>query len=127
MDPTSPATFWDFLDDLVSSHSLVIDRPKGSHHPHYPELIYPLDYGYLRGTTSADGGGIDVWVGTSGNQAIPQIDEKNLSAVILTVDLQKNDTEIKIILNCSDEELKTILRFHNDNKMRATLVRRPIE
>lgn len=56
--------FWCKLDELVQSGDLVIDRPQGSAHPRYPDIIYPLDYGYLAGTTAADGEGIDVWVGS---------------------------------------------------------------
>jgi inorganic pyrophosphatase len=56
--------FWEALDTLVSSSKLVIDRPKGTHHPRFPEIIYPVDYGYLENTTSMDGHGIDVWCGT---------------------------------------------------------------
>jgi len=48
--------FWEFMEKLVSSTSIIIDRPKGSTHPHFPELTYPLDYGYLKDTKSTDGG-----------------------------------------------------------------------
>ena len=56
--------FWKAIDSLVQESEIVIDRPKGSHHPRYPELVYPVDYGYLKNTSSMDGGGIDVWRGT---------------------------------------------------------------
>jgi inorganic pyrophosphatase len=125
MDVSASVTFWDYLDELVASKTLVIDRPKGTRHPRYPEIIYPLDYGYLEGTTSADGDGIDVWLGLSGNHYPSQMEAKSLSAVILTIDLVKQDAELKIMLNCTEEELQTILSFHNDYKMRAILVRRP--
>jgi hypothetical protein len=42
--------FWGSLDNLVLSHKLVIDRPKGSNHPDFRDSIYPLDYGFLEGT-----------------------------------------------------------------------------
>ncbi len=56
--------FWQTLDTLVTESNLIIDRPRGSAHPRYPEYSYPLDYGYLRGTRSGDGDGIDMWVGS---------------------------------------------------------------
>lgn len=77
--------FWNLLDELVRSTEIVIDRPKGSAHPRYPEMIYEADYGYLKGTASMDGGGIDVWIGTGG---------KEIDAVICTVDIVKKDSEI---------------------------------
>ena len=119
MTPDISADFWNALDQLVNVSPLVIDRPRGSHHPRYPDFIYPLDYGYLDGTTASDGGGIDVWCGASGN--------RDLSAVILTVDLLKRDTELKLMLGCNEAEYQTVLEFLNGKSMRATLVRRPKE
>ncbi len=72
MDSSTKTEFWDFLDNLVASHTLVIDRPKGSQHPRYSDLVYPLDYGYLEGTTAIDGGGIDVWLGTAKKDSLFQ-------------------------------------------------------
>jgi inorganic pyrophosphatase len=114
-----PEGFWQFLEQLIAGNALVIDRPKDSHHPRYPDIIYPLDYGYLDGTTSGDRARIDVWVGSSGNLV--------LSAVILTVDLRKRDSEIKILLGCNEADIHSILAFHNQHAMRAILVQRPKE
>jgi inorganic pyrophosphatase len=115
----NPDDFWRYLERLVAGSYIINDRPKGSHHPNYPDIVYPLDYGYLDGTASGDGGGIDVWAGASGTH--------DLSGVILTVDLYKRDTEIKFLLGCTEDEIQTILAFHNKNDMRAILVRKPKE
>jgi inorganic pyrophosphatase len=112
----NPNEFWHYLDRLIAESRIIIDRPKGTHHPRYPDLAYPLDYGYLDGTTSGDGAGIDVWLGVSGSCY--------LSAVILTVDTFKRDTEIKLILGCSEEETQTALACSNNESMRALLIRR---
>ena len=56
--------FWNALDKLVNNSEIIIDRPKGTSHPKYPDFIYRVDYGYLKDTTSMDGAGIDVWVGS---------------------------------------------------------------
>ena len=99
--------FWLKLDRLAAEHLVVIDRPKGSHHPRYPEMVYPLDYGYLEGTQAMDGGGIDVWVGS--------LPERDVVAVVCTVDMMKHDAEIKILLGCTLQEMQTVLDFHNDD------------
>ena len=99
--------FWLKLEQLTTEHRLVIDRPKGSHHPRYPEMVYPLDYGYLEGTQAADGAPIDVWVG-----GLP---ERDVVAIVCTVDMMKHDAEIKILLGCTPEEQQTVLAFHNDD------------
>ncbi len=100
-------SFWSKLDQLVAEHELVIDRPAGSRHPRCPEMVYPLDYGYLDGTQAADGDGIDVWVGSLSKQAV--------TAVVCTVDMLKRDTEVKLLLGCTPQEAQTILDFHNDD------------
>ena len=84
---SSDNSFWETLDSLVNNSEIVIDRPKGTAHPKYPDFIYKVDYGYLKNTSSMDGVGIDVWVG-SGNERI--------DAIMCTVDLMKRDSEIKI-------------------------------
>lgn len=56
--------FWNALDDLIANSEIIIDRPKGTTHPKYPDFIYRVDYGYLKDTSSMGGAGIDVWVGS---------------------------------------------------------------
>ena len=110
-------SFWKSVDALVKESEIVIDRPKGSHHPRYPELVYPVDYGYLKNTTSMDGGGIDVWRGT-------KISGK-IDAIVCTVDLYKKDSEIKILIGCNAAEKKLILQFHNRGEsMKGLLIER---
>ena len=108
--------FWKALDELVSNSQIVIDRPKGTAHPKYPDVIYRVDYGYLKDTASMDGAGIDVWVGTG---------EKKVDAIMCTVDLLKRDSEIKILIGCTEEEKKSVYETHNDSKyMKGILIRR---
>ena len=51
--------FWTALDELVNNSEIVIDRPKGTAHPKFPNFIYRVDYGYLRNTSSMDGAGMN--------------------------------------------------------------------
>ncbi len=67
------SNFWTALDELVYSSEIIIDRPKGSAHPKYPDFIYKVDYGYLKNTSSMDGDGIDVWVGTANEKFVDAI------------------------------------------------------
>jgi inorganic pyrophosphatase len=107
--------FWLALDTLTASSPLVIDRPKGTRHPKYADFTYPVDYGCLKGTTSMDGGGIDVWKGT---------DCDKIDAIIVTIDLLKKDSEIKILIGCTEDEKEQILICHNNTYMNAILIRR---
>ena len=39
-----------------------IDRPLGSAHPRHPDMIYPVNYGYVPDTIAGDGAPQDVYV-----------------------------------------------------------------
>jgi inorganic pyrophosphatase len=106
--------FWQALDDLVQSKTVMIDRPAGSKHPRYPDLVYPLDYGYLDGTQAMDGGGIDVWVGSLGQGLV--------TGVVATVALCKRDGELKILIGCFQEEMLIIEAHHNGQSQSGLLV-----
>ncbi len=110
------ASFWTHLDALIRSSELVIDRPKGFSRPHAPSVVYPLDYGYLQGTSSSDGEGIDVWCGS--------LPEGHLDAVVCTVDVQKRDAEMKLLLGCTAAEKHAICNFHQSTFTAAILVER---
>ena len=112
----SNKAFWDAIDALVSGSEIVIDRPRWSAHPRFPEFIYQVDYGYLKDTASMDGAGIDVWVGSG---------EKKADAVMCIVDLVKRDSEIKILIGCTEEEKLEVYRTHNETEfMKGILIRR---
>lgn len=108
--------FWRALDSLVDNSEIVIDRPKGTAHPKYPDFIYKVDYGYLKNTSSMDGAGIDVWVGSG---------EKQIDAIMCIVDLMKRDSEIKILIGCTEEEKQIVYQTHNETEyMKGILIRR---
>ena len=107
--------FWLAVDKLVAESEIVIDRPKGTSHPKYPDFIYHLDYGYLKNTTSGDGQGIDVWVGSG---------EKKADAVMCIVDMTKRDSEIKILVGCTQEEKEIVYTTHNTPFMKGILINR---
>ena len=70
----------------------------------------------MKDTASMDGTGIDVWVGTNG---------KNIDAIMCIVDLMKRDSEIKILIGCTEEEKAIIYETHNETQyMKGILIRR---
>lgn len=97
--------YWEGLEKLVAASRAVIDRPKGSRHPRFPEMVYPLDYGFLEDTTGNDGAEADIWRGTLADGAV--------TGVVCTVDLMKRDAEVKILLGCTPEEIAVIHDFYN--------------
>lgn len=110
--------FWAAVDALADGAEIVIDRPRGTAHPRFPDLVYEVDYGYLKNTASMDGEGIDVWVGSE--------ERKRVCAVMCVVDLVKRDSEIKLLLGCTQEEQETVRRTHNASAfMKGILIPRP--
>jgi inorganic pyrophosphatase len=99
--------FWTRFDRLLAANEIVIDRPKGTTHPRYSKVIYPLNYGYLKGTSSGDGNEIDVWRGS--------LTVSQLVGVVCTIDTLKNDSEVKLLVGCTDDEIEAVDKFHNDN------------
>lgn len=35
--------------------TVTVDRPIGTHHPKHPEIVYPINYGYVEGLLGGDG------------------------------------------------------------------------
>ncbi len=88
----------------------VIDRPIGSHHPRYSEMIYPINYGYIEGVIADDGEEQDAYVlGT--DKPIETFEGK-----VIAIYHRTNDTEDKWIVSLdgsdySDEEILKAIRF----------------
>lgn len=112
-------TIWQAFETLLAESLLVIDRPAGSAHPRYPARVYPLDYGYLEETRSMDGQGIDVWRGGAS--------DAGLVALAITVDLVKRDSEVKLLIDCSEQDIAAIARFLNDSSVFSAKILRRVE
>ena len=110
---TPDTSFWQAMSELLATTPVIIDRPKGSAHPRYPEVIYPLDYGYLGNTTAGDGGGIDVWLGSL-STAMNKNNIKTLTGILCTFDRLKRDAEIKLLVACTETDVQTIRVFHQE-------------
>ena len=61
-----------------------------------------------------DGAGIDVWVGSG---------DKKIDAIMCIVNLMKRDSEIKILIGCTEEEKLEIYKTHNETQyMKGVLI-----
>lgn len=53
----------DMKDGIIGNIvTVTIDRPKGSHHPVYKDLCYPINYGYIDGVMAPDGEEQDAYI-----------------------------------------------------------------
>ena len=98
---------YDIIGKMVSG---IIDRPIGSSHPNYPDMIYPINYGYVENVFANDGEEQDVYVfGTN-------VPIKNFKGKVIAVYHRINDIEDKWIVsingeNYSDEEILEKIHF----------------
>ena len=112
---------WDAWERLIEAHGVTIDRPHRSAHPRFPEIVYPIDYGYVNGTLGTDGDELDVFAGSAAT---------GLVGMILTKDHRQGDREAKLLYNCTPEEVYLAHGFINFDRslLEGVLVlRRPLE
>jgi len=100
----------DYKKYLGQKITVTIDRPLGSRHPDYRDIIYPINYGYLTGTKAEDGEEIDAYV--LGVDHPLQLFIGRCIAVIYRLD----DQEDKLVVapECmyfSDEKIKELVNF----------------
>jgi inorganic pyrophosphatase len=76
--------------------------------------VYPLDYGYLEGTTAVDGNAVDVWIGS--------LEPRRVTGAAVCVDSHKADVEIKVLLGCTADQIELVGRVHNEKGQSALLV-----
>ena len=111
---------WAAWEAFVRRAGITIDRPYGSRHPAFPEIVYPMNYGFVNDTTSSDTKEVDIFKGTADN---------GLVGLIMTHDRHRKDREMKLLFNCNPEEIYLALGFVNFDRrlMEGTLaLRRPM-
>ena len=51
------------LNELIGATvTVTVDRPLGSRHPNFPELIYTVNYGFIDGLLGGDGEAQDAYI-----------------------------------------------------------------
>ena len=92
----------DYLNKIVS---VKIDRPLGSSHPKYPDLIYLANYGYVPNTKSGDGEELDAYI-LGIDYPIDKFEGECIGVIY-----RLNDDDDKLIIvpkgkNYTDEEIR---------------------
>jgi inorganic pyrophosphatase len=95
---------WDALALTVATNGITLDRPRFSRHPEYTDIVYPIDYGYVNGTTGLDGQELDIFVGTA---------PTGLVGACFSTDRRKGDQELKLIYDCDAAEVYMVHGFLN--------------
>ena len=72
--------------------TVLVDRPLGSAHPAYPDLIYPVNYGYIPGIMAPDGEDQDAYV------LGPQAPLEALTGRVAAIVRRRDDAEDKWVV-----------------------------
>ena len=90
--------------------TVLVDRPLGSVHPACPDLIYPVNYGYIPGIMAPDGEDQDAY--------ILGVDRpvKRFAGLVIAVIRRRDDVEDKWVVAPEDrhftrEEIAEAVRF----------------
>ena len=90
--------------------TVTVDRPLGSAHPDYPEMIYPVNYGYVKGIIAPDGEEQDAYI-LGVDTPVSQFTDR-----IIAIVRRQDDVEEKWVV-CPDgmtltkEEIMEQIRF----------------
>lgn len=89
---------------------VVIDRPLGSHHPKYTDMVYPVNYGYIKDIVAEDGEYQDAYV------LSVDVPLKVFKGAVIAIIHRLNDVEDKLIvapkgMKYSNQEIEEIVRF----------------
>lgn len=71
--------------------TVTVDRPLGSRHPKHPDMIYPVNYGYIEGVFAPDGEEQDVYI-IGVNEPIEKFE-----GVVIAVIHRRDDVEDKLV------------------------------
>lgn len=89
---------------------IKIDRPVGSVHPKYPDLVYPVNYGYIPNVLGGDGEELDVYL------LGVDVPVEEYTACIIGIVHRHNDVEDKLVaapegLNFGKKEISGAVHF----------------
>ena len=85
-----------FLNQTVT---VTMDRPLGSTHPKHPDMVYPVNYGFIPGTVSGDGAELDAYV-LGVNEPL-----KTFTGACIAVIHRTNDNDDKLVVVPSGQTL----------------------
>ena len=99
------------LRNLIGSEvTVTVDRPRGSHHPQYEDMVYPVNYGYIEGMMAPDGEEQDAYIL---GQDVPL---SSFTGIVAAVIERKDDMEDKLVvvpegMTFSKEQIEALTEF----------------
>ena len=95
---------------IGSTVTVTVDRPLGSAHPDWPDMIYPLNYGYIAGIMAPDGEEQDAYI-LGVTEPV-----QTFTGKIIAIVRRKDDVEEKWVvcppeMQFSKDEIADLIRF----------------
>ena len=90
--------------------TVTVDRPLGSYHPKYPDLYYPVNYGYIEGIMAPDGEEQDAYILGISHPV------ESFTGRIIAIIHRKNDVEDKWVvapegMTFTKQEIEALTHF----------------
>lgn len=101
------AQVWSFLGRTVT---VTVDRPLGSIHPKYNDMIYPINYGYLDGVIAPDGEEPDVYI-VAENRPLKEFTGRVVAIVHRDDDIEDKLVAIPDGVDFSASEIENAVSF----------------
>ena len=73
------------IGDIVT---VTVDRPLGSFHPEYKDMLYPINYGYIEGLIAPDGEEQDAYI-LGVNEAVEKFTGKIIAVIHRSDDVEE--------------------------------------
>ena len=89
---------------------VTVDRPLGSIHPNCPDLIYPVNYGYIEGIMAQDGEEQDAYI-LGVHHAVKEFTGKVIAVIHRFNDLEEKWIVVPENLTISKEEILEQVKF----------------
>ncbi len=90
--------------------TITIDRPLGSFHPKYPDLCYPINYGYIPGTLAPDGEEEDAYL-LGVHKPVSEFTGKIIAVIHRKDDMEKKWVVAPCGMTFSIEEIADAVHF----------------
>ncbi|MDE6029743.1 MAG: inorganic pyrophosphatase [Clostridiales bacterium] len=89
---------------------VTIDRPLGSRHPKHNDIIYPINYGYIKGIIAPDGEEQDAYI-LGVNTAVEEFEGKVIAIIHRNDDIEEKWVVVPDGVDFTDEEIEKQVHF----------------
>ena len=90
--------------------TVTVDRKMGTRHPYFPELVYPVNYGYIRGISAPDGEDQDAYI-LGINEPVNEFTGKVIAIIHRKEDVEEKWVVIPREQTLSREEIAEQVKF----------------